>query len=450
MIGRASSARQSRPQGRSERPTGRSNSSDRRARVRSGISKRESTGPRPSAARRAILFHGPSLSMYLRFVTTLLIVGKHPQEIFGVHRNSLRCNAERHARCDWLRKNDTMTDATMINGAMTSTAAHLRLKSTQIGYFQRPSLTAADAGPQAKLLIAALKRCAIQNLGHVFVIVIATSLSGLCPSVSAQAQNQTQAQTRQQLLQDLDSGQLRDAVLLGQQAVSRWPRDAQLRHYLGVAYFKTGEAKQAQEQLTRARELNPKDSATHFDLALLLLSQQDYPGAADELEATIKLSPSNAAAHLFLGRAYLNSNRSLLVIEEFKTTLKLDPAIKLGHYHLGFAYFSLGRNDEAISEYKEELRRSGESPAVVYELGRSLLESGKYEAAVTYLQRATELDAPNPDVWYNLGKAQALAGQSGRAESSLRKAVELNPKDPSPHYQLARVLEKLGKSEEAL
>src|SRR5258708_8027609 len=336
--------------------------------------------------------------MYLRFVPTLLIVGKHPQEIFGVHRNSLRCNAERQARCDWLRKNDTMTDATMINGAMTSMAAHLRLNSTQIEYFLRHRLTAAaDAGPQAKLLIVALKRCATQKLGHVFVIVIATSLSGLCPSASAQAQNQTQAQTRQQLLQDLDSGQLRDAVLLGQQAVSRWPRDAQVRQYLGVAYFKPGEAKQAQEQLTRARELNPKDSATHFDLALLLLSQQDYPGAADELEATIKLSPSNAAAHLFLGRAYLNSNRSLLAIEEFKITLKLDPAMRLGHYHLGFAYFSLGRNDEAISEYKEELRQSGESPAVVYELGRSLLDSGKYDAAATYLQRATELDAPNPD-----------------------------------------------------
>ena len=68
----------------------------------------------------------------------------------------------------------------------------------------------------------------------------------------------------------------------------------EFRHYLGVAYFKTGDLKQAQEQLTRARELNPKDSATHFDLALVFLSQQDYMGAADELEAAIKLDPSNA------------------------------------------------------------------------------------------------------------------------------------------------------------
>src|SRR5258708_38525686 len=110
--------------------------------------------------------------MYLRFVPTLLIVGKHPQEIFGVHRNSLRCNAERQARCDWLRKNDTMTDATMINGAMTSMAAHLRLNSTQIEYFLRHPLTAAaDPRPQAKVFNVALKRCAPPNLGHAVVIV---------------------------------------------------------------------------------------------------------------------------------------------------------------------------------------------------------------------------------------------------------------------------------------
>src|SRR5580658_9356230 len=180
-------------------------------------------------------------------------------------------------------------------------------------------------------------------------LVLAAFLLCLSSSVAAaQTQAPTLTQTREQLLQNLESGQLRDAVLLGQQAVSRWPRDAQFRHYLGVAYFKSGDAKQAQEQLTRARELNPKDSATHFDLALVLLSQQNYASAADELEASIKLNPANALAHVLLGRAYLNSNRSLQAIEEFKAALKLDPSIKLGHYHLGFAYFSLGRNDEAI------------------------------------------------------------------------------------------------------
>jgi tetratricopeptide (TPR) repeat protein len=395
-----------------------------------------------------------------------------------------RCNKDRKARCDWPRRDDTMKDAAMTNCTKTGTIALYSLRKKYLA--QRHLTSAAKAGSESRPLIAAVNRCAthnriitavdrcatenlppaFQNLPPAFqnpvhrfmaaasIVAVAFLLSIPAP---AQTQNLTQAQTRQQLLQALDSGQLRDAILLGERAVSRWPQDAQFRHHLGLAYFKSGDLKQAREQLTRARDLDPKDSATHFDLALVLLSEQDYTAAADELEVSIKLRPQsanananpNALAHILLGRAYLNSNRSLQAIDEFKTALKLEPAIKLGHYHLGFAYFSLGRNDEAISEYKEELRGPGESPAVVHELGRSLLEAGKYDAAVTYLERGTELDAQNADVWYCLGKAQALSGQPVQAESSLRKAAELNPKDPGAHYQLARVLEKLGKADEA-
>src|SRR4029077_16321584 len=273
-----------------------------------------------------------------------------------------------------------MTDATMINDGMMSATARRRLNRVMEDFLLRRLPAAAKAGPRSKPIIAALKRCATRNLASVFFIV--TSLWLLSVSDQAQQQLPTQAKTRQQLLHDLDSGQLRDAVLIGQQAVSRWPRDAQFRHYLGVAYFKNGDFKQAQEQLTRARELKPSDSAIHLDLGLVLLSGPDYTGAAGNPEAPLKLNPSIALCHPLRGRAYLNSNRSLQAIGEFKTALKLDPAIKLGHYHLGFAYFSLGRNDEAIGEYKEELRRSGESPATVCALGHSLLASGKYDAAI--------------------------------------------------------------------
>src|SRR5271166_5069232 len=173
-----------------------------------------------------------------------------------------------------------MTDDTMTNAAMTR-AAPQRLKPPSIlrclrrGWKPRPFKTESEPEFFRNL----------RSPARVLIIITVAILVGLS-SLAAQTQDQTPAQLRQQLLQEIDEGELRDAVLLGQQAVSRWPRDAQFRHYLGVAYFKSGDAKQAQEQLTRARELNPKDSATHFDLALVLLSQQNFPGAADELGAT--------------------------------------------------------------------------------------------------------------------------------------------------------------------
>src|SRR5260370_4589941 len=139
-----------------------------------------------------------------------------------------------------------MTDATMLNDGMMGATALRRLNRVMEHFLLRNLPPAAKAGPRSKPVIAALKpstpsrqnraccgppRSAVRNLAPAFFI--ATSPWLLSVSDQAQAQLPTQAQTRQQLLHDLDSGQLRDAVLVGQQAVSRWPRDPQFRRYLG-------------------------------------------------------------------------------------------------------------------------------------------------------------------------------------------------------------------------
>ena len=39
----------------------------------------------------------------------------------------------------------------------------------------------------------------------------------------------------------LQLGRLTEATQIGREAVARWPRDAQLQHWLGLAYFKAGQ-----------------------------------------------------------------------------------------------------------------------------------------------------------------------------------------------------------------
>src|SRR5436190_22428814 len=41
------------------------------------------------------------------------------------------------------------------------------------------------------------------------------------------------------LLSYLQAGRLGEAARIGEQATARWPRDAQLQHWLGLTYFKS-------------------------------------------------------------------------------------------------------------------------------------------------------------------------------------------------------------------
>ena len=138
------------------------------------------------------------------------------------------------------------------------------------------------------------------------------------------------------LLSYLQAGRLNDAEQLGREAVAHWPDDAQLQHWLGLVYFKSQQDAAALQALRRAEQLDGTRFEVHFDLALVLLDQNQSSPAAEELEKTNKLKPTDALVHL-LGRAYQNTNRTVQAIEQFQTALRLDPLVQLGHYHLGFA-----------------------------------------------------------------------------------------------------------------
>ena len=154
----------------------------------------------------------------------------------------------------------------------------------------------------------------------------------------------------------LQFGNLRDAAQMGDAALRRWPEDAQLLHWQGLVFFKVGENARAQPLLEKSAKLDGNGYDIHFDLALVLLAQDQYGAAATELEKAIQLDATRALPHVLLGRAYQNTNRTLQAIEQFQTALRLDPKTPLGHYHLGFAYASLGRSQDAIAEYEKELK----------------------------------------------------------------------------------------------
>jgi len=256
------------------------------------------------------------------------------------------------------------------------------------------------------------------------------------------------------LLSDLQIGRFEEAVRVGRAAVAKWHDDADLQHWLGLAYFKTGRNSEALICLRAAERLAPAHADVPFDAALVLLSDTNYSEAAIELEKSIKLNSNelnsnSALAHVLLGRAYQNTNRTLPAVEQFRIALRLQPDVSLGHYHLGFAYASVGRNQEAIAEYEKELQHSQHNPTVLYQLGHCELEAGMLERATEHLRQAEQLDPGNADAPYDLGKSLLMQGDAAAALIPLRRAIALRPTDPGAHYQLARALEKSGNKEEA-
>jgi len=102
-------------------------------------------------------------------------------------------------------------------------------------------------------------------------------------------------------------GRLTEAEQIGEEAVAAGRATLNCKHWLGLAYFKAGQTAAALAALQRSEGLDGTRFDIHFDLALVLLQQNQSAAAVEELQKAVKLQPSQALAHVLLGRAYQNT-----------------------------------------------------------------------------------------------------------------------------------------------
>ena len=114
---------------------------------------------------------------------------------------------------------------------------------------------------------------------------------------------------RQQGLQALQEGRLKDALELLQQAAAAQPDDGGAQALLGAVHSQLGQHEEARSALTTAVALEPNAQSHRFNLAVALEQAGDHEAALDAYEACLGLDPnhSRAGARLASLRAELEA-----------------------------------------------------------------------------------------------------------------------------------------------
>jgi Tfp pilus assembly protein PilF len=120
-------------------------------------------------------------------------------------------------------------------------------------------------------------------------------------------------------------------------------------------YVQRSDYANAEQWLTKARDLRPQDAAIWKLLAELYVGRS-Y-GTSDQAVATarqiVALAPQDAEARLWLGRAYLRSGDRGGAERELLEAVRLDPQSALAHFYLGRLF---GRSTAAgAAEYQRAL-----------------------------------------------------------------------------------------------
>ena len=250
-----------------------------------------------------------------------------------------------------------------------------------------------------------------------------------------------------------------------------------------IRLYGKGSFRQAVEILRREAKEFPREAEIRFWLGKAYLKVQDWKAAVTELENAVDLEPSNARYRQWLGRAsgerasraFITTAYSMArqVVREFETARRLSPKdlgirFDLLEYYLqapgmvgggrdkaeaeaqtiaeidrqkGYtAQATIYRKDKQLDKAQEELlqatREFPESAAACEDLADYLFARQDYEGALQWSRKALTLD---PELNYSLFVAAASATRLNRdletAAGELQKLADGTLSDDDPTFE---------------
>ncbi len=184
----------------------------------------------------------------------------------------------------------------------------------------------------------------------------------------------------------------------------------------------------------------------NFGSALMEMGQQQM--AAPHFEAAVRLIPELASAHYNLGVVLQTQNRAEEAARQYQLAISssVDPIeAAQAHNNLGIMYLQANDSAHAMSELGAAIDLNPNEMNSYIGRGMIELKSWNLDGAIADFSRATEI-APSPLACYWLGRALETKGDSRGAASAYAAALQMSPGMTDARARLAALQAKSGES----
>ncbi len=181
---------------------------------------------------------------------------------------------------------------------------------------------------------------------------------------------------------------------------------------------------------------HPKDYILRLYLTrlfvLLIPEDSNYWGAKAEEQASKALEINNKNPRVWyeFGQAKLSQKKYDEAVEAFENALELNQEVDQSLWFLGIAYFKADKLDKAM-EYVEKAIKKGynykSSTSDITRLINLYGKAEKYDELIKYYKIGIELEPRNAQLYASLASAYAKIGDKKMAILYAEKAIELDP-----------------------
>ena len=181
----------------------------------------------------------------------------------------------------------------------------------------------------------------------------------------------------------IDKDDFAAAVPPLQKFLAEKPNVAYAHFQLAYAYTGLHEAEEARAEYGKAIALDPKMSAAHLNLGILLL-EKDPAAAAVSLRKAVELLPGQSRPRSLLGIALERAGDFAAAAEAFAAAVSLDPNDTEALVHLADLDLQLKKPADAEKNFRLVLSHDPNSAPALRGLALSLDAQGKPEAVDAY------------------------------------------------------------------
>ncbi|MDM7924282.1 MAG: tetratricopeptide repeat protein [Pyrinomonadaceae bacterium] len=201
---------------------------------------------------------------------------------------------------------------------------------------------------------------------------------------------------------------------------------------LGILYYRKGNIAKADQLLTNAVAIDPKDATAQHFVGLVRLQQNRELDAARAFDAAKTLNPANAESFYYSGETQMRLNNNNGAIEDFKKAIDVRKDYFEAWYGLGSAYFELENYKEAVAAFEQAKRLRNTNPEVVANLGDAYRQLGDYNQAESNYNLAVIFFERTPGYNENNDVKALAADINARIGFVIAKQCELNRKRAAP------------------
>jgi tetratricopeptide (TPR) repeat protein len=229
----------------------------------------------------------------------------------------------------------------------------------------------------------------------------------------------------------------RDAVTLWTDTLGKNPDCWMAYNNRGRAYLRSGDARRALADCTRAIEVKPDLPEAHSNRGLAHLRLGQLPQALADCTRAIELKPDLVTPYSTRGEVYLQLGQLRQALADCTRAVELSPGQAETHNNRGLVYLRLGQAEEAVNDFTRALQLSPELAGAYLNRGDVYLLQGRLREALLDYDRAVGLGPEVAGAYANRGMAYLLQGLYDRAAQDFARALALQPGSAKVYFNRA-------------